>query len=35
VPFLMTDAPSVAGTAWMVLVSRALAGDSLAQAIWR
>ena len=34
-PFLMTDAPSVAGTAWLVLVSRALAGDSLAQAIWR
>lgn len=35
VPFLMTDAPSVAGTAWLILVSRALAGDSLAQAIWR
>ncbi len=35
VPFLMTNAPSIAGTAWLILVTRALAGDSLAQAIWR
>jgi hypothetical protein len=35
VPYEMTDAPSVAGSAWWVLVARALSGDSLAQQIWR
>lgn len=35
VPFQMSRAASVAGSAWLILVSRALAGDSLAQEILR
>lgn len=34
-PFEMTDAASVAGSAWLILVTRALGGDSLARQIWR
>jgi hypothetical protein len=34
-PFEMTDAASVAGSAWLILVTRALVGDSLARQIWR
>ncbi|HVH67178.1 MAG TPA: hypothetical protein VM716_04870 [Gemmatimonadales bacterium] len=35
VPFEMSRAASVAGSAWLILVSRALAGDSLAREILR
>ncbi len=34
-PFVMTDAVSVAGSAWLILVTRALGGDALARQIWR
>jgi hypothetical protein len=34
-PFEMANAPSVAGSAWLILVSRALSGDSIARAILR
>lgn len=34
-PFEMANAPSVAGSAWLILVSRALSGDSVATAILR
>jgi len=33
--FQMSDAPSVGASTWLLFVAKALAGNSLAEQIWR
>ena len=35
VPYQMADVPSVAASAWLVLVAENMAGNNLAQRFWR